>query len=291
MLKNRVTFFSVCLILAISAFGQDDIETIQDFVQKSDDVFFSHVNAYSDLSKSLKKEIRDGLVTKDNLKLKKVGIVTTYLFEEKFNNNKALFQYVYSNGDDENYFFSKMASPLVEGVKLAFEESEIELLSPTQFLDSPDKQEAYQKLAKKLRTSDPFVQMIKDKKLEASGNEFEFIYTLSKEGESGKIADGLAEYAVELGFDAFLSIEINTKYMSKAVTFNGLQFTLHSVNPASKKGLLFNRYSLFADMFYPIAFVKGSKIESEAFSGFKELGERAAKDYLKFIDSTVEQAF
>lgn len=291
MMNYRVTIFAILLALSTSLYAQDDMKTIKDFVQESDEAFFGHVEVFSELSKTLKKDIRDGLVTKENLKPKKIGIVTAYLFEEKFTNNKALFPYVYSDGNQDDYFFSKMGNPLVEGVKDAFEGSEIELLSPSQFLETPAEQEAYEKLAKKLRTGDPFVQTMKENKLNASGGEFEFIYTLSKDGESGKIIDGLAEYALEQGFDALLSIEIDTKYMSKAVTFNGLQFTLHSLNPNSKKGILFNRYSLFADMYYPLAYVKGSRIESEDFDGFKELGERAGKDYIKFIDATVEQAF
>lgn len=289
MMKNRVTIFAFLLALSTCLYAQDDIKTIKDFVKEPDEVFFGHVEVFTELSKTLKKEIRDGFVTQENLKPKKIGIVTTYLFEEKFTFRKAHFLYVHSNQGDKNYFFNKMAEPLVAGVKAAFEGSEVELLSPTDFLEAPYEQDEYEKLAKKLRTSDPFSQTIRDFKMDASGGEFEFIYTLSKEGESGKILDGLAEYAQEQGLDALLSIEINTKYMTKAVTFNGIHFTLHGVNPESKKGLLFNRYSLYSDMYYPVAFIKNGKLEWEDFEGFKELGQRAGKDYLTYIDDTVNE--
>lgn len=289
MLKYRVTILTVSLLFAISLAAQDDIETIQDYVKKSDEVFFGHVDVYSDLSKTLKKEIRDGLVTEENLKPKKIGLITTYLFEEKFTFRKAHFLYVHSNEGEKNYFFNKMATPLVEGVKAAFEGSEIELLSPSDFLEAPHEQDEYQQLAKKLRTADPFSKTIRDYKMDASGGEFEFIYTLSKDGESGKIMDGLAEYAMEQGFDAVLSIEINTKYMTKAVTFNGIHFTMHSINPETEKGFLFNKYSLYSDMYYPVAFIKNGKLDWQDFQGFQALGERVAKDYLTYINETVEE--
>ncbi len=289
MMKNRVTIFAFLMVLACTLSAQDDIKTIKDFVQEPDEVFFGHVEVFTELSKTLKKEIRDGLVTTENLKPKKIGIVTTYLFEEKFTFRKAHFLYVHSNEGDKNYFFNKMAEPLVAGVKAAFEGSEVELLSPTDFLEAPYERDEYEKLAKKLRTSDPFAQTIRDFNMDASGGEFEFIYTLSKEGESGKIMDGLAEYAQEQGLDALLSIEINTKYMTKAVTFNGIHFTLHGVNPDSKKGMLFHRYSLYSDMYYPVAFIKNGKLDWEDFEGFEVLGERAGKDYLNYIDETINE--
>lgn len=287
--KYRVTLFSIFLFISGSIWAQEDMETVKDFVNKPDEVFFGHVDVYSDLSKSLKKEIKDGLVTKDNLKPRKIGIVTTYFFEEKFTFRKAHFLYVHSKEGNKNYFFDKMAEPLVAGVKAAFEGSEIELLSPSDFLEAPYEQDEYEKLAKKLRTADPFAQTIRDFKMDASGGEYEFIYTLSKQGESGKIMDGLAEYALEQEFDAILSIEINTKYMTKAITFNGLHFTLHSIKPDSKKGVLFNRYSLYSDMYYPVAFIKNGNLEWEDFQGFEELGKRAGADYLQYIDETVRE--
>lgn len=289
--KYRVTLFAFLLALTTFLNAQDDIKTVEDFVKESDEVFFGHVEVYSNLSKSLKKEIRDGLVTQDNLKPKKIGLVTTYIFEEKFTFRKAHFLYIHSNEGNKNYFFDKMAAPLVAGVKATFQDSEIELLSPADFLEAPYEQDEYEKFAKKLKTADPFTQTLREYKMDASGGEFEFIYTLSKEGESGKVMDGLAEYAVEQGFDAILSIEINTKYMTKAVTFNGLHFTLHGVNPDSKKGLLFHRYSLYSDMYYPVAFIKNGKLNWQDFEGFKELGVRAGKDYINYIDETVKEAF
>ncbi len=285
--KYRVIISAFFLALAFSLLAQEEMKTIKDFVQTSDEIFFGQVEVFSDLSKSLKKEIKDGLVTRENLKPKKIGLITTYLFEEKFTFRKAHFLYIHSNEGEKNYFFQKMAEPLVEGVKAAFEGTEIELLSPSQFLEAPHHKDAYEKLAKKLKTMDPFVQTINDYKMNASGGEFEFIYTLSKDGESSKIMDGLAEYASQQGFDAIMSIEINTKYMTKAVTFNGLHFTLHGINPNSKKGLLFNRYSLYSDMYYPIALIKNGKLDWEDFEGFETLGQRAGKDYIKYIDETV----
>ena len=290
MYKHRVTLLAVLVTLSVAGVAQDDVKTIKDFVNESDEVFFGQVAVFTNLSRSLKKEIKDGLVTAENIKPKKIGLVTTYLFEEKFASRKAHFLYVHSDEGIKNYFFHKMAEPLVAGVKAAFEGSEMELLSPSDFLKVPSDQDKYEKLAKKLRTSDPFSQIIRDFQMDPSGGEFEFIYTLNKEGESGKIMDGLAEYAREQGLDAILGIEINTKYMTKAITFNGINFTLHGINPDSKKGFLFHRYSLYADMYYPVAFIKSGKLDWQDFAGFKDLGERVGKDYINYIDESIRES-
>lgn len=289
MNKLRTSILLVALVLCNICLAQDEIKTLKEFTAEPDEVFFGHVEVFSELSKTLKKEIRDGLVTAENLKPKKVGLITTYLFEEKFTFRKAHILYLYSKEGETNYFFNKMAIPLVEGLKEAFNGSGIELYTPSEFIESSADQESYEKLAKKLRTGDPFAQTARDMKLDPSGGEFEFIYTLSKDGESSKIMDELAEFAQSQGMDALLSVEINTKYMTKSVTFNALQLTLHGMNPDDKKGLLFNRYSLFSDMYYPVAFIKGGKLEWEEFTGFQKLGERAGQDYLKYIDETITE--
>lgn len=278
---------AVALIWGSASMAQDDIKSLKEFTEDPDEIFFGHVEVFNDLSKTLKKGIRDGVITADNLKPKRIGLITTYMFEEKFTFRKSHLLYLYSKEGEQNYFFNRMATPLVEGIKQAFAGSDIELVTPSEFIDTPYEKDAYEKLSKKLRTMDPFVQTVKEMKLEPSAGEFEFIYTLSKDGESSKIMDGLAEFAKTQGLDAVLSVEINTKYMTKSITFNALQFTLHAVNPDDGKGILFNRYSLYSDMYYPMAFIKGGKLQWEDFEGFQELGKRAAEDYVNYIDDTI----
>lgn len=221
MIKQPVTLILLLLVCKYSVSGQNDVKTIQDYVNETDEVFFGEVQLFSNLSKTLKKEIREGSVTAQNLKPKRIGLITTYMFDEKFTSRQSHFIYVHSENEEVNYFFNQMGEPLVEGVKSAFQNADFELVTPSAFITNTEEQEEYEKLAKQLKTADPFAQTIRDYGMNASGGEFEFIYTLSKDGESSKIMDGLADYAKTQGLDAVLSIEINTFFKKLSIQSSG----------------------------------------------------------------------
>lgn len=296
-MPNTKQLIAICgLILSSITYAQEnEVQTILDFSNQSDEVLLGRVMVESDIAKELKKEIKAGVITKEDLKPTKIGLITTYLFEEKYTSRKSHIVYVYEGEGESAYFFNKIAKPAINGLKQAFDNSDIELLLPQQFLDSDEKKESYGDLAKKLDgIQDPFIGIVKDMKMNPSGEGFEFIYSMAMQGRSMKVANNLADFAEQMGLDAVLSLEISTVYQSKAVTFSGLRLILHGVKKTGRsggKGLLLNTYTLMPDMYYPLAFIKGGEPEFEAYEGMDRIAERAGEDYIKYVDEFLEEAF
>ncbi len=290
----------VFVAMALSAFGlfataqnDDELKSLEDFALDDDELFFGHVVVQSDITRTLKKPLKNGEVTAEDLKPLKIGLVTTYLFEEKFNSGRALMLYTYEKDGTSNYFFGKIAGPAIKGLLDAFDGSEVELLLPEDFLKTGEDKQRYAELGKKLSFSEPFSSAVKGKG-DPSGGEFEFIYSMFKGGFSEKVADELAAFAKATDLDAVLTLELVTQYFAKSTNLSRVNLMLHGVNEFEKEGsqgLLMNVYTLHPDFMYPLITYKGGEVQDETYGGMGRMMNRIGKDYIKYLDESIDEVF
>ena len=293
MLRSLFYLFLLCCG-SFYVRGQDELKSLKDFVLDDDELFFDHVVVQSDLAKNLKKEIKDGLVSPSDLIPKKIGVVSVYIYEEKFSSNRALQIYTLNPDGADCYFYNKIAGPAIAGLKKSFEDSDMELLLPEEYIEDLVGTDRYNVLAKRLSFSDPFSSAVKGAEASPSGKDFKFIYSMYREGYAEKVWDELADFAVDMGLDAVLTMEIVTTYVSKTTSLARINLMLHGVNKLEKEGkqgLLLNTYALHPDYMYPLVTYQKGEVAEESYAGMGRLLERIGADYQAYIPESINEAF
>ena len=266
-----------------------------EFIGEGDKIFFDGVYANSNLDKDLKAEIKQKTVTKENLKPKRIGLISMYVFEENFQRRKAHLTYIYSKEGELNYFVNNISSSALQGLTTAFQGSEYELVMPEDFLNTNDKQAAFDATLEELNgLSDPFLQAVTGYDLQPNGEGQLFVHNWIEEGTNGYVADLMAQLAQDLGLDALLTVKLSTLYQTSNISFSSVNFLLHGINagaPEEEQGVVLSNYVLYPDYPYPFVSVRNGKTSSERFGAYRKLLERSGKDFLKFTTEEIDDAF
>ena len=266
-----------------------------EFIGEGDKIFFDGVYANSNLDKDLKAEIKQKTVTKENLKPKRIGLISMYVFEENFQRRKAHLTYIYSKEGELNYFVNNISSSALQGLTTAFQGSEYELVMPEDFLNTNDKQAAFDATLEELNgLSDPFLQAVTGYDLQPNGEGQLFVHNWIEEGTNGYVADLMAQLAQDLGLDALLTVKLSTLYQTRNISFSSVNFLLHGINagaPEEEQGVVLSNYVLYPDYPYPFVSVRNGKTSSERFGAYRKLLERSGKDFLKFTTEEIDDAF
>ncbi len=292
LLALITSFVFIPFLLAQNS--DEETKTLEDFSRIDKEAFFDHVVVQSDLEKALRKELKNGEVSIDDIRPKRIGLVSTYLYEEKFTKSQAMVLYIYEQDGGPNYFYDRIAGPAIDGLVKAFADSEVELLLPEDYLKTAEDRERYEKLGKKLSFSDPFSSAVKAKGGDPAGGRFQFIYSMFKMGYSDKVWNELADFAVAMDLDAVLTLEIVTEYFDKSINLGKINLMLHGANKLEKegnRGLLYNIYTFYPDYMYPLAEIKGLKLGQEAYEGLGKIHERIGRDYIEYLDESLEEVF
>lgn len=270
-------------------------KTFVEFVGESDKIFFDGVFASCEIGDKFKKEIKSGTINENNLVPKKIGLVTLYVFEENYRKRKAHLTYIYSLEGEVNYFYNKISKQAAEGLKQGFAGSGYELVMPQDFLSSESKKKAFSVAMENINDlSDPFLETVKAYNLSPAADPHQFVYTYVEDGTNGFVADELSTLAKELGLDGLLTVQLSTLYQTQTISFSGLSYVLHGINPIApegEQGLVISNYALYPDYPYPFVSVRNGKTSSERYGGYRKLLERATKDYLKFNKGELEDLF
>ena len=285
----------IAILCYTSCYAQSAFKTLADFTKEKDEIFLRNVFVDSDIKKVLKREIKEGLVTPENLTPLKIGLITTYLYEEKYIFPKSHILYLHSNTDGGSpYFVEKITLPSIKGLKDALIDNGFQLLEPSEFLSSAEIKD-YKDLAEKTnRVNDLFVRTVKEAKLSPAPSGYEFIYSMALDGRSGKVSDNFGEFARKMGLDAVLSLEIGTVYQKKTIYLSQVIISMHSWvkdNQGKYKSLLMNIYQFSPDFYYPIIGIVNGKAAHENLVGFEELANRIGKDYCSYINESIKSAF
>ncbi len=297
MSNLKVICAVLLLVPSLSSFAPspEGVKTLADFSKEEDEVFLDHIIVQSELERSYKKAIEVGMVEAEDLKPKRIGLVSAYLFEERFNFRKSHILYLYSKRGELDYFYHRIADPAIEGLKKAFAESEVELLMPDEFLKSPSDERRYSLLAEEIQKLQvPFNSAVKKNGLQPAANDFEFVYAMAMDGLSPKVANSLAEFADKMKLDALLTLEIATEYRTSTINLSSINLVLHGVNELERvndRGVLYNTYSFFPDYYYPLVTLKGGQTYDEQYEGIDVILERIGEDYINYVDESVEELF
>ncbi len=283
---------SLLVFLCLPSFSQ---QNITDYINKSDKDFFDGAFMESDVQNIPKSAIKDGTVTRSNLTPKRIGLASIYLFEKSYMRRKAHLTYIYSLEGQQNYFFHNIGPKAMEGLVQAFEGSPFELVFPADYLDSDAKHAAFATAIERINGLDhPFLDQMKQWKLQPSGNEQPFLYTWIEEGTNGFVADEMATLAKSLGLDALLTVQLSTLYQTQTISFFSIEFILHGVNPAAQEGqqgLVLGRYSLFAGYPYPFVYIRNGKPSQERFGAYGRITERTMRNFLDFTQLELNELF
>lgn len=291
-MKFRLLPLFLTFILSFSSVAQ---KTFVEFIGESDRIFFDGVFANSNFAKDFKSEIKQKTITKNDLKPKRIGLVSMYLFEENFQRRKAHLTYIYSKEGELNYFVNNISNNALQGLTAAFEGSGYELVLPEEFLKGNDAQAAFDAAVEEVNSlSDPFLQAVENYDLTPSADGQLFVHNWVEEGTNGYVADVMAQLAKDLGLDALLTIKISSLYQTNTISFSSVDYLLHGINPAGaelEQGIILSNYMLYPDYPYPFVSVRNGKTSSERFGAFRKLVERSGKDFLKFTTDEIDDAF
>ena len=290
--SQKILLAFIFFIVSYFSYAQ---KTFVEFIGESDKVFFDGVFANSELKKNLKNEIKSGSVTEQNLKPKKIGLLTVYLFEENYRKRKAHLTFIYSREGELNYFFNRVSERALEGLNKGFGSSGYELVSGNELIDTEEKKLAFEEAQSNINgLSDPFLQTLETYEMTPSSASSPFVYSFIEDGTNGYVADELATLAQKLGVDALLTVQLSTLYQTATISFSSVNFILHGINPAApegEQGCVLSTYSLYPDYPYPFVSVRNAKTSSERFGAYNRLLERTTKDYLKFTSETLSDLF
>ena len=297
MMNLKYLLLPIFVIGSLSSFAPspESVKTLADFAKDDDDIFLDHIIVQSELEHSFGKAIEDGAVKADDLRPKRVGLISTYLFEERFNFRKSHILYIYSKRGQVDYFYHKIADPAIEGLRKSFAESDIELVMPDEYLKSQGDRRRYTELANEIQKIQvPFNSTVRKNDLKPAANSFEFIYSMAMDGLSPKVANALAEFADKMKLDAVLTMEIATEYRTSTINLSSINLVLHGVNElerVNEQGVLYNTYSFFPDYYYPLVTIQGGQTLDEQYEGMDVILARIGTDYLGYLDESIAELF
>ncbi|MEM9324725.1 MAG: hypothetical protein AAGA85_03680 [Bacteroidota bacterium] len=284
-----------CLILlsassSIQSFSQDFAQ----FVGKSDRNFFDGVYVASDLE-LLQSQVDNEAITKASLTPQKIGLASMYIYERNYQRRKAHLTYIYSFEGQQNYFYHNIGAKALKGLQRAFDGSPYEILLPSDFLDADDKHDAFASAITNINGLDhPFLDQMKEWKLQPSGNEQPFLYTWIEEGTNGFVADEMAALAQSLGLDALLTVQFSTLYQTQTISYYSLDLILHGINPTApegEQGIVLAKYSLGSDFPYPFVNIRNGKTSQERFGAYDRLTERSTEYFLDYLQLQIAELF
>lgn len=292
-MKFRLLPLLFALVISFSSVAQ---KSFVEFIGESDRIFFDGVFANSTFDKDFKSEIKQKTITKQNLKPKRVGLISMYVFEENFQRRKAHLTYIYSKEGELNYFVNNVSKNALQGLTTAFEGSGYDLVLPDEFLKSNEAKQAFEATLEEMNESlsDPFLQTVEGYELNPNADGQLFVHNWVEEGTNGYVADLMAQLAQDLGLDALLTVKISSLYQTNTISFSSVDFLLHGINPAGEEyeqGIILSNYMLYPDYPYPFVSVRNGKTSSERFGAFRKLLERSGKDFLKFTTDEIDDAF
>ena len=288
----RTYLLALFFSLYFDSYGQ---QTIVEFIDESDKIFFDGVFASSDLKKKFKPKIKDGSITEASLTPKKIGLVSLYLYEENFRKRKAHLTFIYSSEGSANYFYNQLARPALNGLKAGFAKSGYELLIGDDLFDTDSKKAALSRAQESINSlDDPFLQTLLGYEMTPTSATDPFVYTMIEEGTNGFVADELAILAKVLEVDALLTVQLSTLYQTSTISFSSIAFILHGVDqsaPVGEQGCVLTSYSLYPDFPYSFVSIRNGKAFSERFEVYRKLLERSTEDYLEFTSNTIKDLF
>lgn len=291
--KSLLTIL-ICSI-TLGVFGQKSFQDLAELKEKKFDKLISTANSVGMITQYEKILQAKNMEYDPNYipDLKKVGLVCYFLVDQNIIDVGAK-GWSYDNltlAGSKSFvqeFYDRSLPVLTE----SFQQAGISLLTPDQFLDTPEKKEAYanaeieisklSKIAGKLTSF--FTKTSNTSDATPPGYEL-YPALLAAGGADMKAVDGAGELTEALGLDAILTIQIKVQLEGKKLNFVGTSMAMHTYNPLPEdpnknwigkyyQGYLLSGLTMELDKPFEFAQLKKKSLKYAEYNGYPEFFAR-----------------
>lgn len=230
---------SVYLILiSVFSYGQ----SFNELTDLADKKFSKNIQKDSPLGKEMKMLVRQGKISQEDLKpLQRIGVISFYIYDDVWKEKSGdylIWNYMTEKG--ANFFAQKFHDLGINTLKTTMKINGIELLTPNEFLDNPEKKQAYNSFEVKytglLKAVAGFANAFaagagKSEGVSATPYGYRMFAVTQVYGQDPKIQRTVGKLAKDLGLDAVLVIQITTVTGSKNTVMKDVQLSMFGPNP------------------------------------------------------------
>jgi len=291
----KIYIYIIGFSLSLIAFSQ---KSLYDYAIQDDKEFFKDTFIGSDILDDFDRDVRKGEIAKNVIDLKKVGLLTFYLFETNFKKEKA--HIVYQHSTDGKSIVQTIYESSLDILKDSLKQNGIDLLSPDEYLVTEPSLDAYKTAAKK-------IQVIASKKiglepaLEKYGSNntpstINYMGTTVDEGKNGEVLNVISELTKTLGLDGMMTVQIVTEHFNYAIAFKSLTMEMYIPHPKpnTKKdiyGYRLGNYSYICQDSRGFVGIKKDEVTGEDYSAFPHLIARSGADFINFLKTELNILF
>jgi hypothetical protein len=226
------------ILISVLCYGQ----SFNEIAELSDKKFSKYIQKDSPLGKEMKMLVRQGKITREDLKpLRRIGVLSFYINDDVWkekSGNYLIWDYMTEKG--ANYFAQKFHDQAISALKTTIKTSGIELLTPNEFLDSPDKKQAYNSFEVKytglLKAVAGFANAVatgagKTGGVSATPKGYRMFAVTQVYGQDPKVQRTVGKLAKDLDLDGVLVIQLTTVTGSKSTVLKDVQISMFGANP------------------------------------------------------------
>ncbi len=252
------------------------------------------------------KPAKDGIGAKADLtktSLTKIALVSFYLNDQGDDN---AYRTMGIGEDGGNYYATKFYSQSIDPIKTAFSKEGMQILTPSEFLDSEEKRQAYEnfemEVGRMARMVLGFVNSISDAatdagfQVSATPAGYELIPAAMAAGDY-KLNESMGKLTEDLGVDAVMVAFVDTKTDDRSSVYMKSGMALYGPNPIPKEeGKRYPGMSYNSGMYYgktevtpknaiEFAEIKRKEITEESYDGFGYIMGEAASQLAAYIQT------
>lgn len=290
------SFFTLLFIVFV--FASTAQKSLYEYAIQEDEEFFKDTFIGSDITDDFSRAYSKGKITNDDIPLKKIGLLSFFLFEINYKKEKA--HLVYKHKYEGNTIIQTIYNSSIGPLKDSLKRKGIQLLTPSEFLTTEGQKDAYEDAASR-------IQLIVNKKIGVQNvlNKYNSINTPSgikyissniEEGKNQEILNIIAELSEALRLDGMMTIQLVSEYFNYAMTFKSLSLEIYGPHPLPdrKKGILGYKLGNYAYICLDsrgFAGIKKDNVIREDYRAFPYLVARSGADFINFLQLELNTLF
>ncbi|MFT6882777.1 MAG: hypothetical protein ACJAVY_001575 [Marinoscillum sp.] len=268
--------------------------------QLEDKQFFKNTFLSSPMLEDFRQGVKKGEVTKEELKLERIGLITFFQAENEINKEKAqAFSYGYKT-KSANTIINEIFAQSIAPMKAALKEKGTTLLLPNEFIEGEAAQSKYNQVLGQIKTlngkKEPIYEMESTTSYRSTPEGIDYVGVWLDNGQNQEVLNLLATLAKEINVDGFLMVRNTTQFygFSEALGSILLQIYIPHPEPNPKKEIY--GYQLGQLEFVPDAptgfiGIKKDEVSGEDYSAFPNLLSRCGADFINFLNSEKSELF
>jgi hypothetical protein len=226
------------MIISVLVYGQ----SFNELTELTDKKFSKNIQKDSPLGKEMKMLVRQEKITRADLKpLRRIGVISFYIYDDVWSKKQGdyiIWNYLTDEG--ANAFAQKFHDLGINSLKSSLKNTGIELLTPSDFLDNPEKKQAYNSFEVEytglLKAVAGFANSFakgagKSEGVSATPDGYKLFAVTQAYGQDPKVQRSMGKLAKDLGLDGVLIIQVTTVTGSKSTVVKDIQLSMFGPNP------------------------------------------------------------